>query len=144
MTAALILRWLAGNWKQIAGAALIGVVIISASSFYSSWKMRGVKIDRLQIELDSEQFARANDRAVCAELAAQLREQQAAVELWMLRHREANERHVKAMQRASVNAESLRIDAESASVNAVEAIRRAQGCEGKVTALAVSLRRWQQ
>jgi len=142
MTTALILRWLAGHWRQIAGAALIGLVVIGVSSFYSSWKMRGSKIDRLQIELDAKQFARASERQVCAELAAVLREQQAAIALWQTKHDQLNARHREAMDNVVSRAVVLREDAATSSERAVSAIRRAEGCEAKVTALAAAVKEW--
>jgi len=142
VTTALILRWLAGHWRQIAGAAVIGLIVIGASSFYSSWKMRGVKVDRLQIELDSSQLARASERQVCAELAAILREQQAAIALWQTKHDQLNARHKEAMSRAVSRVVVLREDAATSSERAVSAIRRAEGCEAKVTALAAAVKEW--
>ena len=130
------IKWLAANWRQVAAFAVIGALIIGGSVFYSSWKTRGVKNERLEIQLETEQLARASDRAKCAEIADILTSVNARNAELVLKSNQQRAAFIEADTISAKQIEYNRSEAESATVEAVEAISRAATCEEKVAELA--------
>lgn len=143
MTVAVVLKFLKDHWQKIGAAALIGVAVIGATTFYSSWRMRGAKIELLETEKSTVEFKLESTSAQFMAVSKQLIAQQSMVELWKEKHGALSSRHREAMVLAGVEAERIAANASNSSSAASEAIRRAETCEEQVTALVEAMRGFQ-
>jgi len=136
MTSALIIKFVKDHWRELTAAMVIGALVVGVSLFYSSWKMRGAKVERLQVQLETALFQNQKDRAACAEIAATLARVNAANAEFIAESERIDA--AKADELAQAKAEADRAAAVTASSidKAVAAIARAETCEDKVAALA--------
>ncbi len=131
------------HWRSFVVGGGIAAVIIAAALGYGSWRLRGAKIERLTLELGTTEIAlrtseasRAADRIACAEIAQALTVQQTATARWIAENKRQREEYDRAIDEAYRSNRLIRDRIAAQSADTIEAVRRAEGCENKVTALA--------
>lgn len=146
MTWVAVLMWLRKHWQTLAVAGGIGILIVGGMSFYGSWALRGSTIERLEVELERAETEirtctdnREADREACAKMAQALQIQQEETAQWIERARLEREEYDRALDAAYRSNRQIRERIEAQSEATVEAVRRAEGCENKVTALAQAI-----
>jgi hypothetical protein len=137
MSAALLI--LKQYWRQIAGAAVLIAAVIYLGGIHARIKMQAGTIAKLEAELSAERTNRQIDRRACAEIAQQLTDQQAAVQLLTDSMQAAQERHARAMADAVRQSEITRRAAEIRAQEAAEAVAAAETCEERERAFLAGL-----
>ena len=139
---AVILLWLKLHWRETLVAALLGAVVVAGAMLYASWHLRGAKIERLGVKLETATARSAQLEDMLARSNQSAHEWQAAalacdagttgLQLEAERHRQAVE-----LERRKLEAErDLRRAAEGRLADAITAT----GCEDAVRQMAEVLR----
>lgn len=138
----MIIAWLIHYWRPVVGGVCLLLLAGLAAGFHS----RGLRVETLQAQLKADYASavavdreRQAERSACAQLADDLREQEAAIQA-LRTAADARARRLESALAESRGRSESRTQAErAAQARASEAIRRAETCEEQVQALAESV-----
>ena len=144
----LTLLW--GFRKQI----FKGAIVLALVWFAGSWHLRGVKVEELEIKLETAKMKSANDqhkvvrawfadREACAKIADAATAQQKAHEAWAAEQTRLHEKTLWEMAAVELQAHRESLAAEDAQAAAVESVNQTDVLAKKVEELARAIQGWQ-
>lgn len=142
MTGMAVLLWVRAHWRESLAVVLLGAVVIGATVAYGSWSLRGAKIERLEVKIETE-------RANASQLAAMLERSNLSAREWQTAAVTCSEATAQleleaTRQRQAVELERHKLAVERAARRAAEArladAITAPECEAAVQQLAEVLR----
>jgi hypothetical protein len=142
MTGMAVLLWVKAHWRESLAVVLLGAVVVGATVAYGSWRLRGAKIERLEVKLETERANSAQLSGMLARCNLSAREWQTAAvtcdeatRQWIM-EAERQKLAVKTERERLAAERRARREAEARLADAVTAVE----CEAAVLQLAEVLR----